>query len=102
MKYLYYTLYRHLLRGKSDNTIAWNAMLVISLLEYINIYTISHFFKISLSQFNIEKQVILAVFIPFIILIFINYFILTKNVKKLVDKYKDESKKEKVKGNIYL
>lgn len=103
MKYLYYTLYRHLLKVKTNETPAWNAMLLISILEYTNILSVDLYFNYNpLDQFKIENQLILEAFIPGLILYFINYFILVKNAPKLSEKYKDESDRDQLKGTVML
>lgn len=39
MRYLYYTIYRLMLKIKTNDTPDWNAMFFLSILEYINIRT---------------------------------------------------------------
>ncbi|MEB3067479.1 hypothetical protein, partial [Parvimonas micra] len=79
MKYLYYTIYRHFAKEKTNDTPSWNAMYVITILEYTNALTLKLFFNNMFKHYQIEYQVIFLVFIPLIFLGLINYFVLIKN-----------------------
>jgi hypothetical protein len=102
MKYLYYTTYRHFIGEKTNDTPSWNAMLVITILEYANILTISLFFNNISKHYQIEYQVLLMAIFPLIVLGVINYFVLLKNTMILIEKYKDENSGQKTKGTVLL
>jgi hypothetical protein len=103
MKYLYYTLYRHFFKEKTNDTPSWNAMYTITILEYTNILTISLFFNnIFFKSFQIEYRVALMAIVPMTILGLINYFVLVKNTSSLVEKYKNENRNQKRTGTMLL
>jgi hypothetical protein len=102
MKYLYYTTYRHFVKEKTNDRPSWNAMYVITILEYTNILTINLFFNNIFKHYQIEYQLILLAFFPLIVLGVINYFLLIKNTIVLVEKYKNESNEQKRIGTISL
>jgi Kef-type K+ transport system membrane component KefB len=103
MRYLYYTVYRLLLKIKTNDTPAFNAMLLVSILEAINIQTvfllIPDCFKLSLP---IKEQVLFYAVGVVLILFAINYFYLIKKLPMLVDKYRDENRKQKNIANVLL
>jgi len=103
MKYLYYTLYRNLLKVKTNNTPAWSAMFLITLLEFINLTTLSLLLPKSVKViYEPRSQVVLEATIITIILIFINYLLMIIETDRLIEKYKNETDIQKKRGNIIL
>jgi hypothetical protein len=89
-------------KKKTNDTPSWNAMYVITILEYTNILTLSLFFNNTFKHYQIEYQVILLAFIPLTLLSLINYYLLIKNTSRLVEKYKDENSGQKRRGTMLL
>ncbi len=103
MRYLYYTLYRILLKVKTNDTPDWNAMFLISVFEGLNIQTIMFFMPQTLEKrFNINNQLWLFAILPCLILFGINYFVFVKNTTKLRTKYEGESERSKTVGVMLL
>lgn len=105
MKYLYYTFWQLLKKIKTNDTPATNAMLLISLCQILNI--VAAYFIICLIT-NMEvidfPKSTLYIFSASIgsMLFFINYFVLYKKREVLVNKYMNETPKQRNKGRILL
>lgn len=105
MKYLYYTFWQLLNKIKTNDTPATNAMLLISLCQILNIVAV--YFIICLIT-NVEvidfPKSTLYIFSALIgsIFFFINYFVLYKKRDVLVNKYKNETPKQRSRGRILL
>ena len=103
MKYLYYTLYRLLLKVKTNNTPKLSAMLLITMFEFANITTVLTFFpKTWQVIYETKNQVIWAATMISVTLIAINYLVLIKNTEKLCAKYKTETSRQKISGVLLL
>ena len=105
MKYLYYKIFQILKKVKTNDTPTTNAMLLLSLCHFANIFV----FHIFLSQasilsiyFESKAEIYLFTFPLGLIVYLINYFLFYKNRDKICEKYKNESKKQKILGNILL
>ena len=78
-------------------------MLLITLLEFTNISTISLLLPKSMQkQYETKDQVIFAAVGMGIVLIAINYLVLVTNTPKLCIKYKDETESQKRTGVVLL
>ncbi len=103
MSYLYYTLYRLLLKVKTNDTPAFNAMALLTIFEGINIQTIMLLLPQTIEkQLRIKDQVILFAIIPILILMVINYFLYVKNAEKIKAKYDNRSELSKTIGVVIL
>jgi uncharacterized membrane protein len=103
MKYLFYTLYRHLLKVKTNDTPAFSAIALITLFECFNIMTVLQLLPVSLQpDFKNKNQGIVSYAAAGLIVLAINYFLLLKNVSYLCDKYKNESENKKASGTLLL
>ena len=103
MKYLYYTLYRNLLKVKINSKPAYSAILLMTLFEFYNILTVLQLFPVTLQIIPKTKdEGELSYIVAGIILLIINYFLLYKNVASLSYKYRNESENEKLRGTILL
>jgi len=103
MKYLYYTIYRHLLKVKTNDTPAWSAMFLITLLQFTNLATIELLMPKSLRIiYDTRNKVILGAVSITIVLLVINYLFMIKKTEWLTDKYKNETAKQKQMGSIVL
>lgn len=92
MKYLYYTLYRHFSNVKSNDTPAFNAMVLISALQAVNIQTLLLLFTPKIRfNFQTKNQVVTYAVIIGISLFVLNFFLLIKKLPELKNKYKNES-----------
>jgi hypothetical protein len=105
MRYLYYKLWQTFKKIPTNDMPATNAMIVFSILHFINIATIqvlvNHFFSFNIEP-NSKNEIILFACSLGLVLYLINYFYLYKNREKLYEKYKDESKSKSIIGNTSL
>ncbi len=105
MRYLYYRLWQLFTRIKTNDMPATNAMIFLSMCIFANVATVhillDHF---SIVKINMDSRFAVYSFtVPLGLLILsINYFLLYKYRNKLHEKYKNESKKQKILGNILL
>lgn len=105
MRYLYYKLWQTFKRIPTNDMPATNAMLFMSMCHIANIF----FFQIVLDhnsfvnlKFN-SKSEIYSYTIPLgLLVIVLDYLYLYRNKDKIYKKYKDESKRRKLTGNILL
>jgi hypothetical protein len=106
MRYLYYRLWQLFSKVKTNDMPATNAMIFLSICQVINILTLYFILKHH-SILNIDlfetKNGIYQIIIPFgLFLYVINYLFLYKKKEKLFNKYKNDSKKQIITGNIIL
>ena len=105
MRYLYYRLWQLFTRIKTNDMPATNAMIFISGCQFFNISLI-YIFLLQYSIINIhfnKRSEVLFYTIPLGIIVYlINYFYLYRFRNKLYEKYRNETKKQKVIGNILL
>lgn len=103
MKYLYYTLYRLLLNVKTNDTPAYNAMFLLTILEGLNIQTIMLVLPLKRleNRFGINDQVFMFAIIPCFILMVINYFLYVKDADKILANY-GATKKSNTIGVVVL
>ena len=104
MKYLYYTLYRNLLKVKINSIPAYSAILLMMLFEFCNILTVLQLLPVTfrVTNFKMKDEGELSYIAGGIILLIINYFLLYRNVANLSYKYRNESETEKLRGTILL
>ena len=105
MRYLYYRLWQFFKQIKTNDMPATNAMIIISICEFANLFVIDilleFFFHIKLDFPTTNHIYTFAILVGTLVYI-INYFFLYKNREKLNDKYKDESKRRKKVGTVLL
>ena len=99
MKYLFYNIFRNLVKIKSNDTPAANAMFILTIFQYINIQTV--FSSLHFAGMNFTQPLYLPILIG-LGLFGINYFLLIKNISQLKEKYKHENDRQKFMGNIIL
>ncbi|MCK9617891.1 MAG: hypothetical protein M0R21_08660 [Lentimicrobiaceae bacterium] len=105
MKYLYYKLWQTFKRIPTNDMPATNAMLFISMCHLANIFVIQIILNHnSLANMKFSsKSEIYSYTIPLGLLAFgLNYLFLYRNRDRIYEKYKDESKRQKLIGNILL
>lgn len=103
-KELYYWMYSYTKSVKTNNTPAFNAYLLICLLQGFNIGTIfiitRYFLRINTTT---DRNTTIYVSITFgIILFIINYFLLYAQRKSIFEKYEVLPKEKIIKGKIYF
>jgi hypothetical protein len=103
MRYLYYTLYRHMANIKTNDTPAFNAMICISLLEIANFLTIVLLLIPKWKfQFQSRSDVVIDATIIALASFTMNYFYLIKKLPNLKSKYNKETNRRKLMGTILL
>jgi hypothetical protein len=105
MKYLFYKVWQIFSKIKTNDMPATNAMILISVCEFANIGLL----YIILLQLKLLNVIIhtriegLYYAIPISLIVYtFNYLYLYKNRKELYNRFKDESKRQKVFGYIFL
>lgn len=103
MRYIFYTLYRHLLKVKTNDTPAFSAIVIITMFEFLNILTVLQILPTH-AGIDIENKNLgmLAYILAALVLLIINYFFLIKNIPSLDNKYQHASESQKLKGNVLL
>ena len=105
MKYLYYKLWQCFKRIPTNDMPATNAMIFLCMCQSANFFVI-HIILATYSivpfNFNSKTEIYGFSILIFSILTLLNYLFLYKKRDKIYDKYKDESKKQKLIGNILL
>ena len=105
MRYLYYKLWQNFKRVKTNDMPATNAMIFISMCEFANLFvlqTLAEFLLNIKVDFSSKTNIYYYTITIGLIVYLVNYFYLYKNKDKLYEKYKNESKKQKIIGNILL
>lgn len=105
MKYLYYKLWKIFKRIPTNDMPATNAMLFISMCHLANIFVIQIILDYNSfvnMKFN-SKNEIYSYTIPLgLFVIALDYLFIYRNRNKIYEKHKDESKRQKLIGNILL
>ncbi len=103
MRYFYYKIYNTLTKVKTNDTPAFNAMLLIILLQGFNIATLDGIIHYFFNWKIIRKENYVFIGISlYLILAILNYFYLFRNRDKIVKLYQDEAKDDKIWGTILL
>lgn len=105
MKYLYYKLWQTFKRIPTNDMPATNAMIFISMCHFVNIFIIHLILSLNSfvsMKFNSNNEIYTFVGIIYSSLTLLDYLFLYRNREKIYEKYKDESKKQKLIGNILL
>ena len=103
MRYLYYKLWQDFKRVKTNDMPATNAMIFISIIQFLNLSLIyifiKHYFLVVINFTSKDEIYIFSILLGGIIYI-INYFFLYKNRTRLYEKYKNENERSRITGNI--
>lgn len=107
MKYLYYKLWQQFKRVKTNDMPATNAMIFLSIWQFLNLFLIcilikQHFSSELKLMFKLKNEIYLIAGFFYSILILINYFFLYKKRERIFVKYKNETTKQNKLGNIIL
>jgi hypothetical protein len=102
MRYFYYRIYQQLKRVKSNDTPAFNALLLLAVLQGLNIFTaisiIRYFINFEISKnFGYSCSLVLC-----LTLLFVGFKTLFGKQNEICKRYENETKKERRKGTIYL
>lgn len=105
MRYLYYKLWQLFKKIKTNDMPATNAMIFLSICVFANIFVI-HFLLSKAFHFEIgfnSRGDVYAFTIPIgISVYFLGYLFLYKKRDKIYEKYRDESRKQKILGSLLL
>jgi hypothetical protein len=105
MKYLYYRLWQLFAKIKTNDMPATNAMIFLTLWQFLNlslIYILLKYYSLISIGLKSKVEIYITVGIVYSILTFIDYFLLYKNRDKIYEKYRNETNKQKYLGNILL
>lgn len=105
MRYLYYKLWQLFTLVKTNDMPATNAMIFITIWQFLNISLLYILILYTLDielNFISKHEIYVAVGIVYTIFTILNYFNLYKKRNQLYNKWKDESKRQKLIGNILL
>ncbi len=102
MKYFYYRIYKALKKVRTNDTPAFNAMILVVALQGMNIFSIYMLINYFLNlEFEKKQTLTMGVFV-YIILLIPNYFYLFRNREEIMKKYQDETKENRIWGIIGL
>lgn len=105
MKYLYYKLWQTFKRIPTNDMPATNAMIFLCMCHAANLITI-HIILATYSliplNFNSKTEIYIFSILLFSVITLLDYLFLYRNRENLYEKYKDESKRQKLIGNIFL
>jgi len=105
MKYLYYKLWQTFKRIPTNDMPATNAMIFIAMCQFANIFIIHLMLSLnSIASMKFSsKSEVYAFTVPMCLIVYVlDYLYLYKNKDKIYEKHKDESKRQKLTGNILL
>ncbi len=105
MKYLYYKLWQLFTRIKTNDMPATNAMIFITIWQFLNLSLVYILFKYYFHMkftLSSKEDIYITIVIIYSVSTLLNYLFLYKKREKIYEKYKDESKKQKLIGNILL
>jgi hypothetical protein len=102
MRYFYYRIYTQLKKVKSNDTPAFNALMLLVLLQTINIATvlslITFFLKLEIGK----SQIVFGGLALTFILALFEFKTLFRDSKEICRQYENETINEKRRGTIYL
>jgi len=102
MRYLYYRIYQALTKVKTNDTPAFNAMLLLMILQAFNIFSvisiINYFYKVEFDK----QQVFIGAMSLFIIILIPNYIFFYRKRDAIIKRYQNETKEDKKWGIIGL
>ncbi len=105
MEYLFYRLWHLLIRNSEEDMPPFGSMMIFSMLFVFNIGTIenllNHFYNIGYTPKD-KNGVILYSLIPIFLILIFNIFYLFRRRNKIKLKYENETKLQKIIGNIIL
>lgn len=105
MRYLYYHLWKLLSKIKTHDMPATNAMILISMVHFLNlslIYIFINYLSLVKIHFASRIYIYISAISLGVVVYTINYFYLYRNKDRLFEKYKYEGKRSIIIGNILL
>ncbi len=105
MKYLYFKLWQSMTKVKTNDMPATNAMILISMIQFLNlalIYFFINYYSLVKISFDSKSNIYIFSILLGVVVYTINYFFLYKSKERLYEKYKNESNIRKITGNILL
>lgn len=105
MKYLYYKLWQTFIGIPTNDMPATNAMIFLCMCHaanFITIHIILATYSIIPLDFNSNTEIYIFSILIFSILTLLDYLFLYRDREELYAKYKDESKRQKLIGNVML
>lgn len=102
MKYFYYRIYKALKKVKTNDTPAFNAMILVVALQGMNVFSIYMLINNFLDLEFEKKQTLTMGVLLYVILLIPNYFYLFRNKEEIIKKYQDETKEDRAWGIIGL
>jgi len=100
MKYYYYRIYKALTKVKTNTTPALNAMLLLVVLQGFNIYTVYIIIKYYFVWKFDNHQITIGGLALFIIVFIPNYIFLYRKRNKIIKRYQNETKEDRIWGTI--
>lgn len=102
MRYFYYRIYQQLKRVKSNDTPAFNALLLLCALQGLNIFTVISVIRYFMN-FEISKKIgLIGSLVLCFTLLLIGFKTLFSKQNEICKRYENETKKERRRGTIYL
>lgn len=105
MRYFYYRLWRNFSRIPTNDTPAFNAMILLSCIIIANIIAlllcVNNFIRLNVLYKSKNDLIILSIFFSLGIFA-INYFLLYKKKDQIAEKYKNETRQMKILGSVLL
>jgi hypothetical protein len=102
MRYIYYRIYKALTKVKTNDTPAFNAMILLVTMQAVNILSvfciINYFYKWVFDK----QQVVIGGLFLYIILLIPNYFFLVCKRDEIIKRYENETKEDRLWGTIGL
>jgi Ca2+/Na+ antiporter len=102
MRYIYFRIFQQLKRVKTNDTPAFNALLLLVILQGLNIFTIISVVRYFIN-FEISKEVgLIGSLILYFLLLAIEFKTLFGKKDEICKRFANETKEERKRGTIYL
>jgi amino acid transporter len=102
MRYLYFRLFKVLAKVKTNDTPAFNAMFMLTIFQICNILSVFMVVNYSFKrEYNNHQSTIIGALLCFILL-FLNYFFLFRKRAKIIKRYENETKEDRLWGIVAL
>ena len=102
MRYFYYRIYQLLKKVKTNDTPAFNALLLLGLLHTINIATVLSLIKFFTKVELGKQQVVVGGLAVSFLLLIIEFKTLFHKKDEIYKQYENETKEKRRRGTVYL
>jgi len=102
MRYFYYRIYQLLKKVKTNDTPAFNALLLLGLLQTINIATVLSLIKFFTKVELGKQQVVVGGLAVSFLLLIIEFKTLFHKKDEIYKQYENETKEKRRRGTVYL